>query len=438
MKKIIFIFLFLFSHLALASYPELFGASYSTSSIANQSNLDINDPSNNYYAPALLGFSDKVNMLYQLNSVSTGFTPIKNIVITNNTNSNAQTYGDVSNNYENFNGGALHFALPIGYQHIGTLGLSVYMPLGSLMETNSGDPFRPEYVMYQSRYQHTSAYLNFAKSFLNDYSISIGSYLGFQASANVNTNINLGIGATYGSWASARSKISPSLALIASFAKKYDHNKFYFTYQQEMKSNLKATVNGEITDPARFLLNTEINSMIFYDPHTFRFGFSQNYKDLEIYTGIEYQLWSNYIPPKINIIKTGGVIYSSTNFENLVIRNTFNPRIGLKYSLTSRFDLSAGLGYRMTPIDGNFSGSGNSIDANTTIFSTGFQYRIVIWSRDVSIGSSFQYQLLEKNHVIKTTLQEDGSIGNKIGSGPNGYDIAGHVIAGSAGIKFNF
>ena len=114
MKKIILTTLFLFSFKTLASYPEIFGASYSTSAIANQSNLDINDPSNNYYAPALLGFSDKVNMLYQLNTVSTNFTPIKNIVITNNTNSSGETYGDVSNNYENFNGGALHLALPIG------------------------------------------------------------------------------------------------------------------------------------------------------------------------------------------------------------------------------------------------------------------------------------------------------------------------------------
>jgi long-subunit fatty acid transport protein len=437
MKKIIFIFLFLFSHLAQASYPELFGASYSTSSIANQSNLDINDPSNNYYAPALLGFSDKVNMLYQLNSVSTGFTPIKNIVITNNTNSNAQTYGDVSNNYENFNGGALHFALPIGYQHIGTLGLSVYMPLGSLMETNSGDPFRPEYVMYQSRYQHTSAYLSFAKKFNDDYAWSIGTYLGFQATANINTNLSLN-GTPYGSWAGARSKISPSLAIIASFAKKFDKSKIYFTYQQEMKSNLKSNISGELSNPLPVAINTEINSLIFYDPHTLRFGASQNFGNLELYSGIEFQLWTNYATPKIYIKNSGGIIKESTNYENLTIRNTFNPRIGMKYSLTSRFDLSAGLGYRMTPIDGNFSGSGNSIDANTTILSTGFQYRIVIWSRDVSIGSSFQYQLLEKNHVVKTTLQEDGSIGNKIGSGPNGYDIAGHIIAASAGTKFNF
>lgn len=421
---------------AYASYPEFFGASFSTASIGNQANLDFNDPSNNYYVPASLGFSDKVNILMQATATATDFKRMSNITLTNSTNSSsAPTTGNVENKYAEFYGGALHFALPIGYQHLGTIGLSVFMPLGNLMETNSGNPFLPEYVMYHSRYQRTSIYLNFARKWSDDLSWSLGTIVGFQATANVKTNLSLG-GGSYGSWAQARSKIAPSLGAIASVLKKKDQAKFYLTYQQEMKSNLRAVVAGEITNPSLPLFEAGFDSMIFYDPHTFRIGSSYNFGSTELFGAVEYQLWSGYKPPAIYISKTGGAVVSSSNYERIKIRDTINPRVGLNFRLSDRWSTGLGLGYRMTPLEGDFSGSGNSIDSNTYILATGLQYRIVIWSKDVSLGTSVEYQQLEKKHVEKSTGQEDGTAGPKIGTG--GYNIEGYVVSAAFGIKFNF
>ena len=56
--------------------------------------------------------------------------------------------------------------------------------------------------------------------------------------------------------------------------------------------------------------------------------------------------------------------------------------------------------------------------------------------KDVNLGTSLQYHLLDKMRVEKTSGQEDGTIGPKIGAG--GYDIGGHVLAASFGVKFNF
>ncbi|MDO9184088.1 MAG: hypothetical protein Q7U04_16865 [Bacteriovorax sp.] len=438
-KSLAFIILnvtLIFTGKSFASYPEFFGASYSTTAIGNQATLDANDPSNNYYVPAILGFSDRVNILLGATSTATTFKKMSNIVVANNTNSStASTTGNVDNNYAKFYGGGLHFALPIGYQHLGTLGISVFLPIGNLMETNSGNPFLPEYVMYHSRYKRTSIYLNFARKWSDDFAWSIGTLVGFQASAEVKSNLSLN-GAAYGSWAQARSKVAPSLGIITSFVKKINQAKFYFTYQQEMKSNLHAIVSGEINNPSLALFESGIDSMIFYDPHTFRIGTSLATEATELFAGLEYQLWSGYKPPTIYITKTGGVIVPSSNYEHIKVRNTINPRIGIKINLTDRWATSAGLGYRMTPLDGNFSGSGNSIDTDTYILSTGLQYRIVIWSKDVNLGTSLEYHSLVEKHVTKSTGQEDGSAGNKIGAG--GYDISGHVIAASLGIKFNF
>lgn len=433
--KIIFVILFLLSLSAHASYPEMFGASFSTTFIGNQANLDINDPSNNYYAPAILGFSDKVNVLLQATSTATHFKPMNGIVVTNTTNGSSTTTGNVSNDYQKFYGGGMHFALPIGYQHLGTLGLSVFLPLGHLIETNSGDPFLPEYVMYHSRYRRGSIYLNFARKWSDDFAWSLGTIVGFQASAEARTNLSLN-GGTKGSWGKAQSKVSPSLGLITSFAKTFENAKLYFAYQQEMKSNLHASVFGDVVDPSIGLFQADIDSMIFYDPHTFRLGGSYRYGASEFFTGVEYQIWSGYKAPVVRIKKTGGVIVSSTNYENIQIRDTINPRLGYAYDVTDRWKAGLGVGYRMSPLKGDFSGAGNSVDTDTYIFTTGVQYRIVIWSKDVNLGTSGEYQMLKKKHVTKTSGQEDGTAGSKIGAG--GYDIDGHVLAATVGLKFNF
>lgn len=438
--KLALVLSLLLSSQAHASFGEMFGSSYSTSALGGQANMDENDPSNNYYNPAVLGFSDKFNVMLQASSTATHFEPITNVVTKNSSNSNTNETGNVKTDYKKFYGGALHVALPLGAtSHLGTLGLSVFLPIGSLMETHSGDPALPEYVMYRSRYDRTSIYANFAKAaFDNDLAFSVGTILGFQASADVRTNVSLN-GANYNSSALAQSKISPALGIIASAVKKVYASKIYFTYQQEMKSNLQAIASGEIADPLPLPFNVTVNSMIFYDPHIFRLGTSiksDSTSSLETYLGVEYQIWSSYKTPKIDIVKNGGIVLPSVNYETIERKNTFNPKLGMKWDMTNRFALLLGLAYRQTPLKGDFSGSGNSIDTDSFIYAGGLQYRIVMWGRDVSLGTSLQYHQLEDKRVTKTPGQENGNAGDKIGA--PGYDIGGYILSAAAGIKFNF
>ena len=435
--KCLIVFLLLISSVAHASYPELFGASFSTSGIGNQANLNINDPSNNYYAPSILGFSDKFNVLVQTTSTNTHFKAIDGIILTNSTNSNnAPTSGSARVDYPRFLGTALHLAVPVGgVRHLGTIGVSIFLPLGDITELNSGDPFAPEYITYHSRYQRTSSYLNFAKKFNDSWAWSVGTILGFQTSAEVRTNMSLN-GASYGSWARTQAKVTPSLGAIASVTRRFDSSSLYFTYQQEMKSNLKTTVYGEITNPSLALINSTMNSMVYYDPHTFRLGSSFDQGNVEYYAGVEYQMWTNYKPPTVTIERTAGAVVPSSNYEKLNLRDTINPRLGIKFNLTDRWSTLLGAQYRMTPLKGDFSSSGNSIDVDTIVGTTGLQYRMVIWSKDVHLGASFQYHKLQDKKVTKSSVQENGTAGPKIGS--PGYDVGGYILAGTLGVKFNF
>ena len=289
--------------------------------------------------------------------------------------------------------------------------------------------------MYHSRHQRTSAFINFATKFNDTTAFSLGTILGFQATADVSTNMSLN-GANYGSWASGQSKVSPSLGAIVSVTKRFDFMTAYFTYQQEMKSNLKAIVHGEITNPSLALFDASMNSMIFYDPHTFRLGTQFSGGDFEFYAGVEYQMWTNYKAPTMEVVKNGGVIVPSSNYEKIKTRDTINPRVGVKYNITNRWSTLLGAQYRMTPLEGDFSGSGNSIDADTIVGTGGVQYRMVIWSKDVHLGASLQYHHMMDKHVTKSANQENGTAGPKIGA--PGYDIGGYILAGSMGVKINF
>jgi hypothetical protein len=437
MKKLVIFFL-VWTVNAKASFPEFFGASFSTSSIGNQSNLDPSDPSNNYYNPSLLAFSKKVNFLIQTTATQTQFNKISNIITTNTSTSDSIKTGNISNKYPDFFGTGIHISLPIGFEDhrsLGTLAFSIFMPVGQLLESNSGSPFLPEYVLYHSRYQRTSIFANFAHELRDDLAISIGSIFGIQASAEVDSHLSMN-GGTYGSSSSARSKVAPSLGLILSATKKIKENSIYFTYQQEMQSNLHVRTLGEITSPAPLLFDSNIDSILYFDPHTFRIGGNYQINHTQIYAGLEYQLWSNYKAPMIIISKTSGVMQPSRQYETLNTRNTFNPHLGFKENITERWSYGLGFTYHQSPLSGDFSGSGNSIDSNSYIYTAGIQYKLVFWSKDVHLGTSFEYHELETKQVVKSPNEENGNSGSKIGA--PGYTIGGKVLTGSFGIAFNF
>jgi long-subunit fatty acid transport protein len=176
--------------------------------------------------------------------------------------------------------------------------------------------------------------------------------------------------------------------------------------------------------------------MIFYDPHTFRIGGSMTFGDFELLTGLEYQMWSGYKTPQVSVERNGGVVTPSSNYERITTKDTINPRLGVLYNVTDRWTTVAGVQYRMSPLDSNFSGSGNSIDTNATILTGGLQYRMVIWSKDVHLGTAVQYHMLEEKKVTKTAGLENGGAGSKIGS--PGYTIGGYILGASLGVKFNF
>ncbi len=437
MKAILLFTLVLLSTSSFASYAEFFGTGPTTSSIGNQANQNIEDPSNVYYLPALSSWSEKLSLSASASTTSHSFEPITNVVTENSTNGQSGTTvetGNVNTDYENSNNTAISIILPLREKKFGAASLFITAPIGGLVETNSGHPSLPEYAMYRARYRRTQAQANYALPLSENWAISLGAHLGFQASARVNTQVSLGD--DYGSNGNAKTQIDPSLGAIVSVAYKSDDALYGFTFQQEMKSNLEATATGEISDPPLTLINIGLENMIYYDPNIFRLSYSKAWSQYEIYATVEYQMWENYEAPLIKIKNLGGTVRASDDYERLKLKNIIIPKIGIKWKATDAISLLAGALYRPTPFDSDFSGAGNTIDTDSMVLTGGLTYDFKLFNKDIQVGLTAQYHKLSEQDVVKTTGQENGNAGQKIGA--PGYKIGGHILMAMSGIRIQF
>lgn len=434
--KALILFAVLFSSSLYASYFEFYGTGAFSSALGNQATLNNADPGNHYYHPALMAWNKHLTFSAHAATVTSEFDAINGIIVKNDTNSDSTESGNANTEYGTSYHSIIHATLPIAYPGAGPLSFSFVSPFGDLAETNSGDARLPEYVMYHSRHKRTQVFISYAHPLNETWGFALGSHIGFQASADAGTQASLN-GAGYGSSAEVKSKISPALAAVVSVARRHEGGQMAFTFQQEMKSNLRAGAVGEVNNPTSALFDITLDSMIYYDPHIFRLSYSQRLNhSFEVTATGEYQLWGNYKPPTIFIKRNGGVLLPSDDYEKIKIKDIPVARVGLAWHIIEDFSLSAGAFWRPSPLDGNFEQSGNSIDSDVIGFSGGFSHSMKLFEKEVEWGASLQYHMLEDKKVTKSANQEDGSAGSKIGA--PGYSVGGHVLTGSLGARMMF
>ncbi len=400
--------------------------------LGGQGNHNGEDPSNNYYYPALGAWNKHIAIDLGIYTLKHDFEDINNVVVKNNTNNSSGTQrGNVKTDYGDLRMTSLHLLLPLLAS--GNLGVSIFSPLGHFIEINTGHPSQPEYVMYQSRYRRLITHINYAHPINDHWAFSLGALVGFQVRADLNTQASLN-GSSFGSSASSRAKVSPALGGIFGITRKHDGGHFSFTFNQEMKSNLQANITGETSDPP-IPFEVGADSLSFYDPHLIRFGWSQKGDLIGFFTALEYQLWENYQTPVVRIAQRVS-LKSSDNFEQTKTQNIIVPRVGLGIDITDQMAVSVGAKYRPTPIKGDFVAAGNSVDTDTWTISTGGTYKMTLWSKKIVLSAAMAYQHLVEKDVTKTTGQENGTAGEKIGS--PGYKIGGYVLVGAMGASITF
>lgn len=432
--KIALLFISLiFSSLTMANFPQFFGSSPTTMSIGGQFNGNPDDPSNAFYNSAVLAFSQNLNFSLGLSNVTRNFNDINSIVIRNPTNSTSGTYenGKANTDYSEVKNMAVNIALPL--LKGGTLGFSLSTPIETVMETNSGDPFLPEYVMHRARYNRTQMSVHYAH-LLGDYlALSIGTNLGFSTNGRMNGLLNVDNDTSIDSNGSTKIKVEQEVAGVFSLLVKTEKQNFYLTYNQELKQNfsiINLTATGRVPS-----ISSEMTfeTMSYYDPAIFRIGHITKFSFMTTMISLDYEQWENYSSPTLNILKKEGMIKSSSKFETLELQNIWVPKIGATFWATETLGLSVGYSQRNSPLLGNFSGAGNSVDTNSKVYTTGLETSFTLFDKKVTASGAFQYHQLEEKTVIKTTGIENGSGGQKLGS--PGYTIGGDIYVLSFGLK---
>jgi hypothetical protein len=417
----------MFNTNSFANIGEHFGASSESIAIAGQATFDPRDPSNGFYAAAILAYDEKTSYSYSEIALQTDFKDINNIITDSPINSaeTSDVYGDVdtSSNMKLYR--SFHGSFKLFKEIPSKLNISVFLPSENFMEVRTGDPYRPEYVMYESRFNRTIGYVSYAQKlrFLN---FSIGMMTGLQSNGETFI-IAKDTGSTTPSSGKMQFNAKPSAALNFSISKKWNKGISYFSFQDEMKSKLENSASG-ITPIGNVPLQYawDLSSMLFYDPQIFRIG--HKYKNL--IATLEYQDWSGYETPILKLkAKNSSILISSKLEENFKTKPILIPRVGYLYQ-----SFSFGLAYRPSPLELKQGASGNTVDTDSLITSVGYKKPFKLLSQDFLFKSGLSMHFLKTQTVKKDPNRENGTTGNKIGY-PK-YEIGGNVYALSIGLSW--
>lgn len=431
----ILIILCIFPLVSLASLPEFYGASSSQSALAGQPDYNFNDPAANYYAPSILAWNKDIAYSISSYAIKTNFEEINDVVTENEVNSNETSpkKDDVDTDYQVMGMLSIHAIFPFIPMLKTKLGLSVYTPTDRLMEASSGDPYQPEYVMYRSRIMRTFTSFNFIYQYSQGLGISMGAYSGMQTNGETYI-VSRYKGDENPSSGSVTINAKPTLTPQFSLTKKWSQSLSYFSFQNEMKSKLENTASGLTpVGSSSIEFDLKINTLLYYDPRIYRLGWIKKMDNHHLFTALEYQDWSGYETPKVKLERNSGIIISSDDEEEMQTQNIFIPKLAYSYNHETN-TYRTGIAYRPTPLKNDLNSAGNSIDLNTTIFSLGYGRRFKVLGESFTFDTGYQLHLMESKTVNKSSGQENGDSGKKIGA--PGYEVGGSIHNLTIGINW--
>ena len=434
--KFLLAILLSFPFVASASSPELFGPSSGSIAVGNQAQK--NSAANNYHAPALLGYSKTTQFSFDVFYINSNFKNINNVVTKNETNTvNTFQRGNVKVDPKPTAMLAAHLSMPLFSPDGVKFNLSFFTPYDRLMEADSGDPYQPRYVMYDTRFIRPLLIFTGSKSF-GDWSYSAGIHTGLQSNGETYFVTRTTTGNP--SVAKMSFNAKPSIGAVVSISRKKDKHTSYFTFQQEMKSNFKnrATGETEIASNTSFQFDFDVASLLYYDPMTLRVGHQIELTESTLLLSLEYQQWENFEASTLQLKKRGGTINGSQDYEKLKLKNIFIPKIGFEKSISEKWIGKIGYFYRQSPLNtNNLKNSGNTIDVDKHVGSIGIAHLFKIYEKDVTFDFAYQAHLLRTQKITKTPNREDGVASEpKIGS--PGYEVGGMIHVVSLGLSWMY
>ena len=404
--------------------------------VGNQFNANPSDPANNAIAPALMAMGEENSFSFNFFAITSSLKEMDNIVVANDLNS---TEGTSIDNYDPNPSDqylvGLHGAINFLKHSNSKLLVSVYAPADKLIEVSTGDPYLPEYVMYQSRLQRTIIDFHLSNKWNNNLYYSLGFHTGIQSSGETKVIARETGTPVEPSSGSLRVNATPSLSPVLSLLKVWNQKHISYLYwQASMQSKLKNEATGLTPVGSSALrFDWDFKSMLYFDPAIIRLGHQMKQNRWQHFFTLEYQDWSGYQTPKLEMVNNGGILTGSYDYENVELKNIIIAKVGSRYQM-NKSALSWGYYHRPSPLNSDFDLAGNSIDANSHVFNLGYSTNLKWGENDFTLNASGQYHYLEDKEVNKTSNMENDNPGSKIGA--PGYDIGGNIYVLSFGLSW--
>src|SRR5262249_48601862 len=158
--------------------------------------------------------------------------------------------------------------------------------------------------------------------------------------------------------------------------------------------------SGTFSQPAIF------QSTLYYEPHLIETDFQYSWERLKLSTGLSFQLWKAFEPAFPHTqTQTGRGTEVSNTLPSLTLRNTFNPRISLEYSLIpERLFWSLGYQFRLSPLS-DTSGPTNLLDTNAHLIGTSIAFHLLKtdFFPPLEFGLFVQYHYFPERKVEKAS-----------------------------------
>jgi hypothetical protein len=173
-------------------------------------------------------------------------------------------------------------------------------------------------------------------------------------------------------------------------------------------------------------------STLYYDPATINIGYGGRFGPVEVFTALDYEIWTPYSGSAFRGTFDKTVAFNQTPVP-APFKNIFIPRLGGAIDLSSVFVLRMGYAYRPTPAPDPSTTPANILDTDRHIGSLGMTYDSGTWNgfwpAPFVIDINLQGHFLQERHVTKMAAA---------GIGAPGYTIAGTVIQSGLQISMSF
>ncbi len=202
-------------------------------------------------------------------------------------------------------------------------------------------------------------------------------------------------------------------AAVVGLYLKQENTQTAFTFHQALDPSFIQSIDGKVSIAGSEILHQPLlaRSTLYYEPQTLQLEAQHQIGSTKASVGIGYEFWSQYKAPiLITEAKDNLGAVRTTQVANMVLNNTWNPRVSFESPLSSTLTLSSGYQYRPTPV-ADLSGAANYLDSNTHIVGLSLSHLISESSflpGPTKLGVYGQYHWLNHRQVTKTQPTESG------------------------------